>query len=462
MVGGMIMRLSFGILWFVVLPQWGHGSESELGGYVMSDAHRRDTTAWELSQSQKPLLSAFQDYRLADQYGGLLFLSTMIYRYLGGTSHQPLMMIVLMASFSALAILFTWAFSKRLWGKDVAKVAAWILFAYPEAVLLGSSQMREGFMMSLVGMALYGLLIYWQDRKWQGIAWVIGALLVSLPLSSLFALMLLGVLVFMVLIFGRGRILRNWIIWAVLGALLIIGIGSVWIFGDRIYPEGASNPVDLVRQWLVSAGRWETQEAIRSSDWFRKILNQTPEWTHLFLILGYGVVQPFLPAALIATGIGSWKTIAIWRAAGWTLLLTTLLYAPIRACQKIRKEYIAFGLALLIWMTMLVSAYRGGGDQWDNPRYRVAFVIIQVSLAGWVWVRQRQSPDPWLRRVLVGFGLVFAWFVPWYLRRYTFSFTWNVINLFKTLGLGFVTAILYWVWDWVRCNTPVVLREPDE
>jgi hypothetical protein len=111
---------------------------------------------------------------------------------------------------------------------------------------------------------------------------------------------------------------------------------------------------------------------------------------------------------------------------------------------------------------MLVSAYRGGGDQWDNPRYRVAFVIIQVSLAGWVWVRQRQNPDPWLRRVLVGFGLVFAWFVPWYLRRYTFSFTWNVINLFKTLGLGFITAILYWVWDWARCYKPIVLREPDE
>jgi hypothetical protein len=49
---------------------------------------------------------------------------------------------------------------------------------------------------------------------------------------------------------------------------------------------------------------------------------------------------------------------------------------------------------------------------------------------------------------LIGLGLVFAWFVPWYLRRYSAAFTWPIVDLFKTLCLGFATAVLYWVWDW--------------
>jgi hypothetical protein len=80
----------------------------------------------------------------------------------------------------------------------------------------------------------------------------------------------------------------------------------------------------------------------------------------------------------------------------------------------------------------------------------VSFVVLQAALVGWVWINYRENPDPWLRRTLVGLGLIFAWFVPWYLRRYTSNFTWNVIDLFKTLGLGFVSAVLYWIWDWVN------------
>ena len=50
-------------------------------------------------------------------------------------------------------------------------------------------------------------------------------------------------------------------------------------------------------------------------------------------------------------------------------------------------------------------------------------------------------------------GFVFAWFVPWYLRRYS-AFEWPIVDLFKTLGLGFISAGLYWVWDWARCASP--------
>jgi hypothetical protein len=49
--------------------------------------------------------------------------------------------------------------------------------------------------------------------------------------------------------------------------------------------------------------------------------------------------------------------------------------------------------------------------------------------------------------VLVGLGLVLAWFVPWYLRRYL-HLNWPVSDLFITLGLGLASAVLYWIGDW--------------
>jgi len=450
MLGTMVLRILFGVTWSVVLPHWGHGTEAETAGYVMSDAHRRDTTAWELAQSGKPLLSAFSEYRLADQYGGLLFISAFIYRFIGGDAHQPLLIVMLTSSFSALSILFIWTFTKRIWGDSAAKIAVWILFLYPEGILLGSSQMREAFMMSLGGMGLYGLVLYWQERERVGIGWMAGALILSLPISTLFTITLLGVLVAMVLVLDKGRILRNWKLWILFGLLLAVGLGVIWLLGERIYPDGASNPFELISQWLVFAARWEKRTAAISSGWFGKILKQSPEWAHFWLILGYGSVQPFLPAAIIATGNWTWRIIAVWRAVGWTIMLVLLLYAPIRAVRRIRKEHVAFGVSLIVWLIVLVAAYRGGGDQWDNPRYRVSFIVLQVSLVAWVWIKQQQNPDPWFKRILVGLGLVFAWFVPWYLRRYSENFNWHVIDLFKTLGLGFVTAVLYFVYDWLR------------
>lgn len=450
LAGAVLLRLGMAVAWWGVLPIWGHGTEGEQAGYVMADAYQRDTQAWELSQSGNPLLGAFQDYRMADQYGGLLFISAAIYRYLGSQVHQPLLMSVVTATFSGLAVLFAWALTRRMWGEQAAKVAAWILCFYPEAVLLGSSQMREAFMMTLAGVAFYGLLVYWQDRKRVGIAWLVGALALSLPLSYFFAIMLVGFTMIMALILTRARLMSHRIFWIILAGLLLAGIAVVWFVGDKLYPVGASNPWELIHQWLVFAARWEQRAASIASGWLNKVFQRSPEWMDTWIILGYGVFQPFLPAALVAKGNWTWRLIAVWRSLGWNFLLVFLLYAPFRAVARFRDESLAIGLSLLGWVGILVSAYRGGADQWDNPRYRVALVVLQVALAGWVWARQQANPDPWFRRVLIGTGLVLVWFIPWYLRRYTLNFNWAVIDLFKTLGFGFISAILYVLWDWVR------------
>ena len=160
-------------------------------------------------------------------------------------------------------------------------------------------------------------------------------------------------------------------------------------------------------------------------------------------------MQPFLPAALVERGAFLWRGIAIWRALGWTLLLPFLIFALWRAWSREHRRTLASGLSLAAWLGILLPAVRSGGDQWDNPRYRVAFIGLQAALAAWVWSENRQKPDAWLRRAIIGLILLLAWFLPWYLYRYS-GFPWPVTDIFKNVGLGIASAILYALWDWVN------------
>ena len=452
LLGAALLRLAVGLFWYVSLPVWGYDSPPEQSGYVMADAYDRDQTAWQLARSEKPLLKAFQGgYRRVDQYGGLLFLSGLTYRYLGGETHQPLMMVVITASFSALGVLFLWAFARRAWDDRIGKLAAWMLALYPEAVLLGSSQMREAFIMTLAVVAFYGLARYWRERSWVGLVWVFTALLLSVPFSPPATALLMVMLVMQALVLGKtlfqGYIpasRRFWLIFIGLAAIIVVGL---WFSWGRFAPEGVSNPLALVSWWVKKSAGWQAYLSERASGWMQKIFASTPQWTHFPMLLVYGVVQPFLPAALIdITGVAIWRGIAIWRAVGWMLLLPLLLYAPVRAWSK-RGDGFSRGLSLIVWLGILIASYRGGGDMWDNPRYRATFVGLQVALAAWAWVEYRRAPDPWLRRILVGVVLILIWFIPWYLARYI-HLPWPVVDPFKVLALGIATAIIYWIWDW--------------
>lgn len=461
LLGAAILRLGLGVLWYTGLPAWGYASPAETAGYVMSDAYDRDTSAWDLAQSEKPLVKAFQGgYRRYDQYGGLLFMSAAVYRYLGGGVHQSLLMIVLSAAFSTLAILFTWAFARRAWNDRVAGLAAWLMALYPEAVLMGSSQMREAFTVTLVVAAFYGLASFLRDHTRNGLVWMITALVLLLPFSPPFAGLLMLMLILQTLITNPEMIWSQFrqkrqagLILVALAVVILIG---VWVTWGSFAPEGISNPVELVGWWVKKSADWQAHLSERASGWVQKIFDSTPEWTHAPMLLVYGVVQPFLPAALSdATGAIIWRGIAIWRAVGWTLLLVFLVYAPVRALRRIDRGAAGnsirwvLGLSLVVWLGILIASYRGGGDQWDNPRYREAFAGLQVALAAWAWTAQRTRPDPWLRRALVAAGLILAWFLPWYLRRYVYL-PWPVEDLFKTLGLGIASAVLYWIWDWAK------------
>lgn len=449
LIGAVLLRIGLGAFWYISLPVIGHGTQPELAGYVMADAHDRDQAAWQLARSDQPLLEAFRSPQKADQYGGMLFISAFIYRFMASETHYPLMMIVMTASFSALTLLFTWAVANRMWDERVALVATILVFLFPEAVLLGSSQMREAFTMSLAIGAIYGLVRYWLDRTWAGLLLLLGALFLCVLISPPFLVILLGVLVLIALTLGNGDVLRRrWFWLAVVGFVILAGItlGLTW---GRFAPEGVSNPLELVTWWLRKSADWQAYLSERSSGWIQKIFRSIPEWAQAPFLLLYGVVRPFLPAALISSGIPIWKGIAIWRSLGWTIILGFLVYVPFRALRERRKQKFVLVLSIIVWLALLIASFRGGGDEWDNPRYRSALVGLQMLLVAWVVIEYWRKGDQWLIRALVGFAIVLVWFVPWYLRRYT-VLTWPVEDLFKTVGLGIVCAGLYLIWDIVR------------
>jgi hypothetical protein len=368
-------------------------------------------------------------------------------------------MVLITAAVSALAIVFLYAFCRRAWGPPVAALAAGGLALYPEAVLLGSSQMREAFTVTLVAATFYGLLRYRQEHRWPSLGWVVAALLLSLPLSPVFTVFILGMLAVLALFLGRDFlhqqfVRRRWL-WLVVAGLAAAALLAAYVTLRQMAPEGMTNPVAVVSWWLRKSAEWQLHLTERASGWMQRYFDALPDWMPMPLVVMYGVLQPFLPAALISTSTApAWTAIAIWRALGWTVLLPLLVYAPLRLLRPGEgpNRGLARGLVVIVWLVILITSYRSGGDLWDNARYRAAFAAPQVALAAWTVAAALRRPDPWMHRVLVTIALVIGWFIPWYLRRST-AFVWPVEDVFKTLALGLASGVLYSLYDWARSSS---------
>jgi hypothetical protein len=427
-----VLRLTLGVFWFLALPEWGYENEVQQAGYVMRDPFERDTDAWELAQSDRSLNVAFQGTAY-DQYGGLLYLSAFVYRVLGAETHQPLLIIVVTATFSALAVIYVWAFAYRQWGEKVAALSAWFMVLYPEAMLLGSAQMREAFTVTLAVAGVYFLHRFWHARTWYTAA-VIGALiLVSAAISFPFAGWLFLLFVLLSLVMGK-EVNHSWKpSWTVIVLFLLIFAAGVFYWTNR--------------SWIAQAGYYQWYITWRSSGHLQALFRSMPEWLQAPFVVVYGVFRPLLPAALIARSEALlWQVVAIWRSLGWTILLVTLIYASILSLRKGNWYKTPGALLLMSWIFTFIASYRGGGDDWDNPRYRVAITGIQVALAAWALVTQREEKDPWLRRIIGMTLAVVFWVLLWYIPRY-FSVPWSVGKPLDAIGLGLVSSVLYLIWD---------------
>jgi hypothetical protein len=435
-VGAALLRLALGIFWQQALPAYGYDTPVQQAGYVMEDAYKRDRAAWELAQSDLPISEAFRGYSGSDQYGGLLFLSAGLYRYIGSAAHQALLVLVLAATASSLAVLFTWLVAKKLWGGQIARLAAWGLAIYPEALLLGSSQMREAFSVTLVMAALYALLRAKEQASPRSWLTLLLPVALSLILSPPFTLSVIGLLVLVYVGMGNWSWLQRHKTW-IWPTVVLITLGFAYLI--------TTGKIDL---WIVQSAEWQAYVSANASGWVTRQFEKMPLWSQIPFLLIYGVFRPLLPAALIADGLPVWRGVAIWRALGWTVLLAFLIYASYLAIRNKRVLKSEGALLLSNWVVVLVASYRGGGDLWDNPRYRSAFAGVQFLVAAWAWSEYRKNDDPWLKRAFGGALLMVAWFIPWYLRRYA-TIGWPVFELHQVVGLGLVSAVLYVIWDWL-------------
>jgi hypothetical protein len=145
-----------------------------------------------------------------------------------------------------------------------------------------------------------------------------------------------------------------------------------------------------------------------------------PEGFRLPFVAVYGLLQPVLPAALVVPTLPIWKIIYVLRALGWYALLPLLILSIVAgpgSHLRVKRNLFVW-LSLLAWAWILLAALRGGGDQWDNPRYRMLLFVWEALVAGQVWVWWRETRNAWLARMVaceVIFVLVFG---QWYASRY--------------------------------------------
>lgn len=429
-----LVRLLSGVFLFTYLPFLGYNDVDDRAGYVFTDAHRRDEQAWELAASDRPIMDAFQENFAYDQYGGLLAFSALAYRYLSPDVHRPLLLILISAVVAALGIPFLWKAVEKTFGEKIAWAAAWIFALYPESVLLGSSAMREPYIMTFSAMAFWGF-IQWRDVSgseppqaknagrlnplytawlWLGIG-LLGMILVS-PSVALFTLVIFAGWIS----FSREKATISWKAVLVFAVIFVAGLFFLSASLNRSGEFDSTSPLHVINDWLKLAVKWDAYQLGRESGWVQKLFEEMPSWMRLPFVMFYGVLRPVLPATLIDPTTPVWKLIYISRGLGWYALLPMLILSFIAGTGEGlgKKRPLWMWISLLAWTWILLASLRGGGDDWDNPRYRALAFLWQALMGGYVWVWWRETRNAWFLRVLACEAVFLLVFTQWYASRY--------------------------------------------
>lgn len=435
------VRLLVGIGFNYVLPIVGYETRHQKAGYFFPDAYSRDRESWRLADSGKPLTSAFTASTETDQYGGLVFLSAAIYRGLCPEVRRPILVLVLTAMVSALAVLFTWGFANIAFNSQAAAIAAWGVALYPEAVLLGASQMREPFLIMGIALTLFGYALARIGSFRSGVVGILMGVLLTLFISPPFGVLALGIVGTVWLWESRVDWRRTTWVLVLLALLALVTMSLVVKAWSEIQDSPTSGVGELLSWWISAGARYELHKLVMDSGMVQHLFSLTPEWAHIPMATGNGLVQPFLPAALMDnTGTVFARVIVIWRSVGWFALLPFLIYAFFAALRRVGLRKLQAYLALLVWGTALLTSYRAAGDQWDNVRYRAVLLAAQTTLAGWAWTHSRRTGSPWLRRTIVVVVVATLLFIQWYAGRYYHT---PSLNLYITLSVLGVFIVLY-------------------
>ena len=437
MITAFFARIALGIFLAWGLPQFGYDTEVQQAGFVYADPFNRESNAWALAQSGEPLYLAFSEKFEGDQYGGMFALSAFIYRYISPDAFRPVLIVILTAGASALSLPFFISFLKRLFDQKIAILGGWILALYPESILLGSSQMRESFFILFFSILLWtGILLVNRSKIKLVILVSLAAILGLFLLSPRVALPIVGV-VFLTMWVIKSSEIENVKVRTGIWAVLLIGVLiSAW----------------FVLEWVFDAVHWDTYATLLKSGMGQVLLKNYPDWLTRPLIIVYGILQPVLPAAIVVPAPWIWQSLAIFRAVGWYAMLPLLVYGGVRywRLEPVRMRRIVLLLAFVVWVWILISSARAGGDQWDNPRYRTIFLPVMAALSAWVLVRVKDTKDRWLWRGLLIEGVAVGSGVYWYLGRY--YHIGRGINAMVAMRISFVLCALIIFGGWVIDN----------
>jgi len=413
------LRLFIGVGTYIALPVGGYDEPDDRAGFVFTDAHNRDDQAWELAVSDQPILSAFNRKFHSDQYGGLLAFISLAYRLLSPDAHRPLLPVVLTAIVGAIGIPFFWKAAYQFFEYRVALFSSWILALYPESVLLGSAVMREPYLITFSAIALWGFASWQKEhdhRAWLWLSFGLAGMLLVSPIAALMTL-----LIFAGWLWFAGE--RGKFPWWVAVAIVAIFVAGLFLLSSSLNRQGqfdTASPFGVISGFMREAIKFDVYQLVDSSGWVQKLFDEMPAWMRLPFVTIYGVLQPVLPAVFIEPTTLTWRLIGIGRALGWYAMLPLLVYAFIAAWENEnpRERFLWIWVTSISWFWIFITALRGGGDQWDNPRYRAMLLVWQALAAGYALTHFRLTSDAWFKRILLVEFIFLGFFTQWYLSRY--------------------------------------------
>jgi 4-amino-4-deoxy-L-arabinose transferase-like glycosyltransferase len=440
-----ILRLGLGVTAAILLPTNGYESKPNQSGYLFFDAYRRDLQAWDLAQSGKPLSRAFDQKFASDQYGGLLWVSGFIYRYLSAGIHQPMLVVLLAALIGSLGVFFVYLTAKRLTDEKVAFLSALIFAFYPEAILQGASQMREPFLMTLVAMAFYGLVEWQATHAKLPWLWMVLSLVGMLFISPGFVLVTL-IAAAGWLYFSESERKIPWQAVGIAMGIFVVALVAVAASWDSLVTAKGGGIFGTIGNWARETAKWNAYVLGRSSGIVQLLFQALPPALAAPFVTVYGILQPVLPAALLEPSIPFWQVLGITRALGWYLLLPFVAFAPfsagIQPLGQRRRQWL--WLSLVVWGWILIAAVRGGGDQWDNPRYRVILLVWIAMLAAQAFYATKSR---WFWRIIAVEIIILLVFGHWYSWRYLdIGFNLGIRN---TLAIAISLAVLVVLGDFL-------------
>jgi hypothetical protein len=309
--------------------------------------------------------------------------------------------------------------------QKIALTAAWIFALYPDGILVGSSQMREPFLMGLACIAFWAVL-QWREKPFKALLipvnTMIPACLFSIPSGSVIIAVLAAVF------------LTDWTFCQTKKRRRILGYSLLLLLGFSALIGGWS--------WLKETLYYDAYITRISSGWISALINQYGDkWNIPFTTL-YGLTQPLLPAAIFEPSVPFWVAIAIIRGLAWYAALPILFYGVFAVWKtKTQNDWLIklFYIVFFIWV--VVSSARAGGDLWDNPRYRFILLPFMAIIIAWAVEQYQRSRSPWLWRwgaVICVFLLLFTNF---YANRYTESLGFY-IPFIQTAGLIVLFSLL--------------------